>query len=82
MFRVPPRWVVERDIYSKVSRTRSLLTHMSDYELLRAVMRSRDALQDTANKAQARLDEMKQGFKALLKEQEAIVEAAEKMHSE
>lgn len=55
---------------------------MSDYELLRAVMYSRDALQDTANKAQARLDEMKQEFKALLKEQEAIVEAAEKMRSD
>ena len=54
---------------------------MSDYQLLRDVMYSRDALQDTAGKAQARLDEMKQEFKARLKEQEAIVEAAVKMHS-
>lgn len=55
---------------------------MSDYQALRAVMHSRDALQDVANKARARLDTMEKEFKALLKEQEAIVEAAEKMHSD
>ncbi len=55
---------------------------MSDYEVLRAVMHSRDALQDVANKAQARLDEMEREFKERLKEQEAIVEAAEKMRSD
>ena len=53
---------------------------MSDYEALRGVMRSRDALQDVANKAQERLEKMEQEFRARLREQEAIVEEAEKMH--
>jgi len=53
----------------------------ADEDLLRRVRGTRESLSRVASKAEQSLDAMKKDFEARLKEQERIVEAAEKMRN-